>query len=86
MSLLPVIRHCQKTCRTHLVVRRNTPRHSPLFKMLDNVDDDYLGKHLQYSSTPNCIIHKTMVIAKCDLNPGTELTVAQPITKFLDSL
>lgn len=83
---MPLVRMCPKTYTRVLVVRRNVPKHSPIFKMLDTVQEDYLGKYLGHSTEPNCTIRNSTVIAVCDMNPGTELTIQQPITKYLDSL
>jgi len=69
MSLLPVVRH------SRLYMVRNVPRHSPIFRLLDVVQYDDLGKYLGYSTHPNCRINDSIVTAKCDIAPGTALTV-----------
>ena len=86
MSLLPVVRLCTKTNSNRLVVLRNVPKYSPIFKMLDVLKDDYLGKHMKHSTSPNCTIHNSTVIADRDLNPGTELSVTWTISEYLDRI
>jgi len=83
---MPVVRLCTKTNVNRLVVLRNIPKHSPIFKMLNVLKDDYLGKHMKHSTTPNCTIHNSMVIAARDMKPGTELSVTLSIPEYLDSI
>lgn len=86
MSLLPVVRWCTKTNLNRLVVLRNVPKYSPIFKMLDVLRNDELGKHMKHSTSPNCTIHNLTVIAARDITPGTELTVTLTIPEYLDSI
>jgi len=86
MSFLPAVRFCQESCRSTLVSLRNVPKHSPIFKMLNDLEEDYLGKHLRYSTAPNCTIHNSVVVATRDIPVGTKLTVTPFIHKFVDSI
>ncbi len=70
MSLLPLIKMCRKTNVNRLFLPRNIPKHSPVFKLLSVLEDDYLGKHLRHSASPNCVIIGSTVVASCDLKPG----------------
>ena len=69
MSLLPVVR------KSHLYMVRNVPRHSPIFRLLDVVQHDDLGKYLGYSTHPNCRINGSLVTAVRDIDTGTALTI-----------
>ena len=69
--------------------QRNVPKHSPLFKLLTDLDQDYMGKHLGRSTTPNCVVHNSVVVAWEDIEPGTALTLSEKhfeMTQYLDSL
>jgi hypothetical protein len=54
--------------------------------MLDVLKDDELGKHMKHSTSPNCTIQNSTVIAARDINSGTELTVTLTIPEYLDSI
>lgn len=89
MSLLPIIRICKHTKVQRLFSQRNVPKHSPLFKLLTDIDQDFMGKHLGRSTTPNCKVHKSVVFACVDIEPGTTLTLSEKpfeSTQYLDSL
>lgn len=89
MSLLPIIKRCKATNVHRLFSGRNVPQHSPIFKLRLVLDQDKLGKHLGRSMAPNCMVHKSVVVATKDIAPGVELTLsAKPITlpDYLDSL
>lgn len=68
MSLLPIVR------ANRLQTTRNIFKHSPIFRLLDTVQYDELGKYLTYSTQPNCIINKRIVTATQNLPVGATLT------------
>jgi len=89
MSLLPVIKACKHKKVQRLFSQRNIPKHSPIFKLLTHVDQDYLGKYMGRSATPNCTVKHSVVMATFDINPGDELTLANiplNLTQYLDSM
>ena len=79
MSLLPIIKLCQKTNVNRLFLPRNIPKHSPIFRLLSALEDDDLGKHVRHSTSHNCVLIGSVVIASCDLPLGIELTLKPPV-------
>jgi len=75
MSLYPVIRRCKYSHLQRLFSQRTVPKHSPIFKLVLVIDQDHLGKHLGRSTSPNCVVHDSLVIARENIKPGTALTV-----------
>ena len=89
MSLLPIIKICKHKKVQRLFSQRNVPKHSPIFKLLTHVDQDYLGKYMGRSTTPNCTVHNSIVLATYDIQRGDELTLTNiplNLTEYLDSI
>lgn len=74
MSLLPIVKLCTLTRVRRLFSIRNVPQYSPLFKLRGPVEEDDLGRFMAYSSTSNCRIVGSLVVATSDIAPGTQLT------------
>lgn len=84
MSLLPIVKLCTFTRVRRLFSVRNVPQHSPIFQLTGPVEEDDLARFMAYSTTSNCSIVNSLVVATTDIVPGTQLT--RPVVKETTSV